>query len=563
MQKVRKIAAFMLRNGILAWGAAVVVWYLIISTLRNGVSCDEGFYLMGYLRNQNIEGQATDFHFIVRALCGAFPDDNIMVFRYVRLVLNTIALLVFALSSFKWLSQKKGMRVSRWAYYPMVALAGAMSFTFAAPTVSYDSIEVMITLFATSLLCVQLVSDRGWIRNLAAVGVGFFLWFAFTNYPSAGDCLMILIALGYWLECDKERWRGVLSAFLGLALAMLVNHLFVRDLRPWFLEMTSTIVATFTETSLSRHDSGSLISAMLSTVGKLLLTMAPTVAVITLILRKTRLPEWLLWCIVVLLCAVLLVVRKVYDLHGTLFIFPAAIVLAKVLAQPDVKIGKFMISKEMWLALVFAAIPLAGVFGTNQAIMNKAVIFAPFWLLAFYLLKVHTEQTDMRLDLAFLVMLFAGYVYMGNFQRYHYYYTPRSSKYELVGVARPQSVKVSQYQQEYYCDVLDSLYSAGCKAGDLYMAFGENQMAVYLAGGYIDGRQPYHWWQYKVFEKESPKAFVLFKNEEESVITYFQQAEWGFPEAYRRMELRQMSENMGDEYRTVIYVREDKAIHEQ
>lgn len=555
MQKVRKIAAFVLRNGILAWGAAVMVWYLIISTLRNGVSCDEGFYLMGYLRNQDIEGQATDFHFIVRALCGAFPDDNIMVFRYVRLVWNAIALSIFAVSSFKWLSQKKGMRVSRWVYYPMVLLAGAMSFTFAAPTVSYDSIEVMITLFATSSLCVQLVSDRGWIRNMAAIGVGFFLWFAFTNYPSAGACLMILIALGYWLECDKERWRGVLFAFLGLALAMLVNHLFVRDLRPWFSEMTSTFVATFTETSLSRHDSGSLISGMLWTVGKLLLVVVPTVAVLTMAFRKIRLPEWLLWGMVAVLCMVLLVVRKVYDLHGTLFLLPLAVMLSKVLARSDVKIGEFLISKQMWLVLVFAAVPLAGVFGTNQAVMNKAVIFAPFWLLAFYLLKVHTEQTDVRLDLAFLVMLFAGYVYMGNFQRYHYYYTPRSSKYELVGVARPQSIKVSQYQQEYYCDVLDSLYAAGCGQGDSYMAFGENQMAVYLAGGYIDGRQPYHWWQYKVFEEEAPKAFILFKKEEDDVIGYFAQAGWAFPEAYRRMELRQMSENMGDEYRTVVYVR--------
>lgn len=542
--------------GILAWMAAALVWYLIVSTLHRGISCDEGYYLMGFLRNQTIGGLASDFHFITRTLSRLFPDDDIMVFRYIRLILNVIALLAFALSSYEWLSRKKGLAVSRWAYYPMTALAGAMSFTFAAPTISYDSLEVIFVLLATSLLFVQFVSDRGWVRFLAALGVGFFLWFAFTNYPPAGICLTILFVVLYWLESDKGKWQGVLFAFLGVALALVVNHLLIHDLRQWLSEMTRVVVATFTETSLSRHDSASLVSGMLRTVGKLILIMVPTVVALTLVFRKIRIPEWLLWSVAFVLCSVLLVVRKVHNLHGILFIFPVAFMLARVLSKPDVSIGKFLVSKEMWIVLVFMAIPLAGVFGTNQAIMNKAVIFAPFWLMAFYLLMAQSKQeTDDRLVLVYMVMLFAGYVYMGNFQRYHYYYTPRSSKYELLGASRPQRIKVSQYQQEYYRDVLDSLYSAGCMPGDLYMAFGENQMAVYLAGGYVDGRLPYHWWQYKVFEHEPPKAFVLFKNEEDGVLGHFAKAGWDFPEAYRRMELRKMSENMGEELRTVVYVR--------
>ena len=556
MQKIKKLAGFVLKYGILAWMAAALVWYLIVSTLHKGISCDEGYYLMGFLRNQTIGGLVSDFHFITRTLSRLFPDDDIMVFRYIRLILNVIALLAFALSSYEWLSRKKGLAVSRWAYYPMAALAGAMSFTFAAPTISYDSLEVIIALLVTSLLFVQFVSDKGWVRFMAALGVGFFLWFAFTNYPPAGICLTILFVVLYWLESDKGKWQGVLFAFLGVALALVVNHLLIHDLRQWFSEMTRVMVATFTETSLSRHDSASLVSGMLRTVGKLILIMVPTVVALTLVFRKIHFPEWLLWGVTFVLCAVLLVVRKVYDLHGTLFIFPVALMLAHVLSKPDVSIGKFLVSKEMWIVLVFMAIPLAGVFGTNQAIMNKAVIFAPFWLMAFYLLMAQSKQeTDDRLVLLYLAMLFAGYVYMGNFQRYHYYYTPRSAKYELLGASRPQRIKVSRYQQEYYRDVLDSLYSAGCKAGDLYMAFGENQMAVYLAGGYVDGRLPYHWWQYKVFEHEPPKAFVLFKNEEDGVLGHFAKAGWDFPEAYRRMELRKMSENMGEELRTVVYVR--------
>lgn len=561
MQKIKKLTCFVLNYGVLAWMAAIVVWYLIVCTLRNGISCDEGYYLMGYLRGQNVEGQATDFHSIVRAVCSPFADDDIMVFRYLRLVMNGLALLVFALSSFRWLSRKKKLTVSRWAYYPFVALAGAMSFTFAAPTISYDSIELILALLIATLLFVQLATGRKWIRHLSGFGIGFLLWFAFANYPPAGVCLAILFAVVYFLECNGEKWKDVVFAFVGLGVAMVVHHLFVHDLRMWFLDMAKVFVSTFTEKSKSRHDSGSLVSAMLLTVGKQLLIYVPTTVVLTLLMKKVTLPKWLQWTTVLLICALLLVVRGVYHLYGTLLLFPIALMLSEVLSKPCGKISSMLFNKEMLMVLVFVVIPLAGVFGTNQAVMRKAVVFAPFWLVAYYLLSTQVKkQIEYKLDLVLLTMLFAGYIYLGNFERYHYYYTPRSSKFELDGVSRPQKVLVSKYQQEYYRDVMDSLRYAGCMAGDLYMAFGENQMTVYLAGGFIDGRLPYHWWQYKMFEKEPPKAFVFFKNEEVEVLEYYKQADWGFPDSYRRMELRQMSENMGDGLRTVIYVKKSDYI---
>lgn len=561
MQKIKKLACFVLNYGVLAWMAAIVVWYLIVCTLKNGISCDEGYYLMGYLRGQNVEGQATDFHSIVRAVCSPFADDDIMVFRYLRLVMNGLALMVFALSSFRWFSRKKMLSVSRWAYYPFVALAGAMSFAFAAPTISYDSIELILALLIATLLFVQLSTERKWVRRLSGFGIGFLLWFAFANYPPAGVCLAVLFAVVYFLECNGEKWKDVVFAIVGLGVAMVVHHLFVHDLRMWFSDMAKVFVSTFTEKSKSRHDSGSLVSAMLLTVGKQLLIYVPTTIVLTLLMKKVTLPKWLQWAMVLLICAVMLVVRGVYHLYGTLLLFPIALMLSEVLSKPCGKISRTLFNKEMLMVLVFVVIPLAGVFGTNQAVMRKAVVFAPFWLVAYYLLSTQVKkQIEYKLDLVLLTMLFAGYIYLGNFERYHYYYTPRSSKYELTGVLRPQKVLVSQYQQSYFHDVLDSLQMAGCKAGDRYMAFGENQMAVYLAGGFINGRLPYHWWQYKMFEKEPPKAFILFKNEEADVVEYFSQAEWGFPEDYRRMELRKMSENMGDDLRTVIFVKKSDCI---
>lgn len=556
MQTIKRIIGFVFKYGAIAWVAALFVWYLIVSTLRQGISCDEGYYLMGYLRNQNIEGIGTDFHSIVRAICRPFADDNIMVFRYLRLVLNGLAIIVFAGSSYEWLSRKKGLCLSRWAYYPMVLLAGAMSFTFAAPTISYDSIELVIILLIASLCFVLFTTDKNVVNNICVLGIGFLLWFACTNYPPAGVCMVALFVLAYSLEASDKRWGHLLMAVLGVLLAIAIYHFFIHDLKDWFSGISKVFISTFTEESMSRHDAGSLISVMMGTVAKVLLVFLPMVVLFTFLYTKIHLSDKIIWGIVLLLCVLLIVFRHIYELRGLLFPIPVALMLAKVLAQPDLKLKQFLLSKEAFFVLVLIAIPFAGVFGTNQPILRKAVIYVPFWLMAFFYLmtQLKTESNE-RLSLLFVVLLLGGYVWLGNFQRYHCYYTPRSSRYEIVGASRPQGVLVSQYQQQYYSDLLDMLKTAGCKPGDKFMAFGENQMAVFLAGGYIDGRLPYHWWQYKVFEQDAPKAFVLFKNEEEDVISYFQKVDWKFPDNYDRFEIRQMSQNMEDKFRTVIYVK--------
>ena len=558
MQGLKRLFGWALKYGAVAWIAVLAVWYLVISTLRNGISCDEGYYLLGFLRNQDVEWLGTDFHAIVRAMTRAFVDDDIMVYRYLRLILHCVSIVLFAVSSYEWLSRKKGLQVRRWAYYPTILLSGVMAYTFATPTISYDSLELIIVLAAASLFFVLLCSGKKLIRFCCVFGIGFLLWFACSNYPPAGVCLVALFTIAYLLEIKERRWGHLLVGGLGMLAAIVVSHFFIHDMMVWFSEMSKVFISTFTEESQSNHDAGSLVSVMLITVAKALLILIPAVVLFTWMYRKIRVSDKVQWLVVLAVCAVLLVVKQIYELHSVLYLFPVALLVAKILAQPGTSLKGVLLSKDAFLVLILIAIPFAGVFGTNQPILNKAIVFVSFWVLAFfYLSTLMKAGANNRLALLFITILLAGYVWQGNFQRYHYYYTPRSAKYEMVGASRPQKVLISKYQQEYYRDLIDSLNVAGCKPGDLYMAFGENQMAVYLAGGYVSGRLPYHWWQYKSFDSDAPKAFIFFKNEESGVISHFQDAGWGFPDQYKRMELRQMSQNMGEDYRTVIYAKSD------
>ena len=259
MQGINRLTNWVMKYGILAWAAAALVWYIVVSTLRCGISCDEGYYLMGYLHNQSTEGIGSDFHSIVRSICRAFPDDDIMVFRYVRLFLSAIAIVFFAISSYGWLSRRKGIRVSRWAYYPMIVLAGAMSFTFAAPTISYDSIEHFAILSSASLMFILFSTKKESVQSICAFGIGFLLWFACSIYPPAGVCMVILFTVIYILEESEKKWYHVPIAFLGVLIAILISHFFIHDMKEWFSEVSKIFVSTFTEESQSRHDAGSLV----------------------------------------------------------------------------------------------------------------------------------------------------------------------------------------------------------------------------------------------------------------------------------------------------------------
>ena len=416
MQGLKGILNQAMKHGAFAWIAVILVWYLILSTLRNGISCDEGYYLLGYLRKQSIQDVGSDFHAIVRAMSRSFTDDSIMVFRNLRIILNLIAIILFAGSSFEWLSRRKKLRISKWAYYPMVLLAGAMSFTFATPTISYDSLEVILAMSAASFLFEFFAHDKNLFRIICAFVVGSLLWFACTNYPPAGVCLVILFVAAYSLEVREKKWSHLLVAFLGVMAAIVISHFFIHDMKVWFSEMSKLFVSTFTEKSQSNHDAGSLVSVMFITVGQTLLMFVPLVVLFTLIYKRIHVSEKIQWVVTLLLCILVIVVRQLYELHGLLFLVPIALVLAKVIAQPGSRLKDFLTSRDAFLVLILLAIPFAGVFGTNQPILNKAIIFTPFWLLAFSCLSTLLEtESNERLILVFIAMLMAvsaAYVFL-------------------------------------------------------------------------------------------------------------------------------------------------------
>lgn len=549
---VKKNISKVFDPALFAWFAVVVVFSMIITTLHKGISCDEGFYLMGYLKNQQIGPSSSDFHYIVRLLGRPFADNDIMVFRYMRLLLFIPSLILFSWASYRWLTRRSELQFKYVQIAPFVFLAGAWSYTFAAPTISYDHLQTVFYLLALSFFFLHLVCQKRIIKILLSLTLGFVLWFGFANYPPSGVCLIILVFVWYLIEYRKVYWQDLLSVIIGLLLAMVLHHLAIHDVKDLFSILGDTIVNVFTEKSMSRHDAGGLISTLLKVILEFLMYLLPVLALSWLVNAKARIPKWGQVLCVVALMGVALAFRRIYKLEGIVPLIPVMWMLGKLLANSDDR-KRFLAISNIVPFVILLGLPIAGIFGSNQDLVTKAVMFAPFWIVAFFMLTGISKKRNEKVEWVFLAVLFAGYVYLGNFSRYHYYYTPRSSKKELVGVVRNQRVLVSAYQQEYFKDVCELIRTKTGKTNPVYIGFGENQIAGYLAGGVFDGGLVYHWFQYKYNGEDKPEVFVLFKNEEQDVIDEFGKLPWGFPEQYERTELRKMSENMSDELNTVIY----------
>lgn len=535
--------------------ASMGVLYLIIGTLHQGISCDEGFYLMGYLHNQSLGGFISDYANIVRVITPRSLEENIMVYRYERLILFLLSITLFAVSLYKWLKQRYGISINKILFFSFVFMACAMSYTFASPTISYDSIQTLAYLLSFSFLFLALTAQKTAWQNGFLLISGMISIVGVFNYFPSGLYLIFIVSCCIFFFCNKSKGQKWVLYTLGILIGIVLYHLIVRNLIGYAEVVYNTILTALTEKSPSRHDSGSLIKSLFIKLS-LFLIFIPAIYLFSVLFRKIKINKIIYYSLLVVATIFYLIYRKIYNIYAPLFFVPIALLIAGIISESTVSLKSKENRKEFIFLTLLLLLPFFATFGTNQNLFAKMLIFLPFWMIIFFILlsKVKNLRLIQAATLLMLVTLFAGYVYLGNFSRYHYYYTPRSSKFPIENIERKQKITISKFQQAYYREIADTLKAHGSQKGDEYLAFGENQMTVFLMGGHISGNLPYHWFQYENFPKQRPKFFVLFKNEEQEVIDLLKSTNWNFPYDYQRREMCSMSENMDqEELKTVIY----------
>jgi hypothetical protein len=538
----------------LALSGTIFVYFTIMTTLNRGISCDEGYYLLGYLRHQPLGNILFDFHYIVRFITSQLQDNNVSLFRIIRIVLNLIVLFIFSKSAHNWMKFRFGLHLNSILFYSLIFLAGAMSFAYAAPTISFDHLQQILYLCIISMLFYVLSSKKLVWKLVCSMILGFLLIFSLINYVPSG--ILLIAAITIILLIENKEAQITIPAFItiGFIVGLFFYHFRIHNLIDVIRNLQTLMRVE--SSGIVKHDSASLIYEMIVAIGKLLLLYIPVLGVVILV-HRLNLSRIIIFLFYFALALILTLLRQIYNLEGLLFFLPIAFLLG-LFFKNRIEFKKFLLSKDSILMMIFIVFPFMGIFGTNQQIYAKILLFLPFWMISFILL-LSQFKNDRSINLqyitgVFVVLLVAGYFYLGNFSRFQYYYTPRSSKKPFVENVRYKSILVSNYQQSYYHDICDTLRVHGFKENDEILAFGENQIAVYLAGGYFHGGLVYHAHQYAPIPKDKAQFLILFKNEEAPVAAILKNSAWNFPASYNRIEMRTMSENMNDNlHKTIIY----------
>lgn len=554
MTEIKKIAKNLFSLETAAIGAVVLVYGIILYYIKSGISCDEGYYLMGYIKSQELGPMANDFHNMVRAITPDGMQENVLYFRYLRFFLDIASALLFGLSSFYWLKKEKNFQLSRFLYIPLIILSASIGYTYTTATISFDHLQHIIYLFAFSAFLYADASGNKTIRIISLCIAGFFVVLGLTNYlPSGILLLLVFVALIVIFRQNNSAISNIFILFGGILIGFVIYHFFVTPVDV-LVENIATSMKVASD-GVTRHDSGSLFIQMILALSTFLLIQIPSFG-IGYVLGKKDINIKLIVTITLVLIVALLLVKKIYLLQGYLYYLPVSFTMGIWIAKKRLNKKNFKFT-ELLLFLIFTFLPFMGVFGTNQSVMSKIMIFMPFWMCLFLVvidsIKLPTKSVN-AIVLVVLVLFSFGYMYQGNLRRYHSYYTPRSSKYEFNSGVRYKKIKVSAYEQKYYSTFADTLVSIGFKPGETALAFGEQQIGLYLIGGYFHGPLVYSINQYVKIPEQRVKYILLFKKEETAMEKQLENSGWNFPSDYQRIEMGTMAENIdAANHNTVIY----------
>jgi len=542
---------------------SILAYLYILLTINKGTSCDEGYYLLSYLPNQPVYWGISQFEFIIRKIFWFLPEDAALILRYVRFIINVLALASFAFSSLKWLRKKYQVQFSTLYYYSLIFLSGILSFGFASPILYYDNLQLFIYLFVFSFFFLQSVITS-WQKYLLLVFCGITMIFGVFNYLPSG--LLLIVAISFLFLLNSGKIKRLSYLFVGLILGIVIYHFLIRDVFLTLKDIHSSFVSA--QIGITKHDNGHLIIALSKYLLEfltffVLFTLAGLLLIFTGRIKRSWLKNSVYFLFALFLIRIILQSCLFLNYYTDLFIVPVSMVFASVIVANYYK-NKFNISlKHIVVFCLFLFAPLIGVFGTNQNLSAKMLFFMPFWVVSYSLLIAFTSKENNLLikisNTVYVLLLFAGFFYLVYFNRFHYYYTPKRSNIEIEDGVRFKGIKVSKWQKEFNEKSIQILNKNGFKKGDDILAFYDNFLTVYIVGGYIPSNLIY---QFEVFSSDPKnipdnpiRYIIIIEEQEKPMIEFLKHTNWKFPEDYYRFDLGKAAENLPRGYNSLLFIK--------
>lgn len=527
------------------------IYTILFIRLDRGTSCDEGYYLIGYNINQKIGWGVSDFHSIIRFLFSWLNYDNALELRYIRFILNILSLVFFASSSYKYLKINYHFKsLNVYNYYSIILLSGALSFGFASPVLYYDNLQLILYLCSLGLLLTNTYKQSN--TFLFYLGIIFFI--SITNYLPSGILLIFSNLLILKIH-DRLRINYISIILIGVISCLLFYHYFIHDLKDYYIQT----ITTFKNAQIgnTRHSSLQLLTTML----KFLVFFYTIIIIFFFIVRilsnyfsKYKNDHFVFVLSILTSIVSFLLIKKI---HTTVVIIPVIFMLG-ISYNHIRKIGFRQLS---FLFIIFS-IPFMGIFGTNQPIESKLILFVTFWTFLFCALLSKIKSISIKYNYLFkyLYVFFTIYLFLtyGYFNKYHYYYTPNKSTYKLTGLNRFNGIKVSSDQKKFIYEVDSILKINGFKPGDEMITFEVDLITAYAVGAQIPNNLFYGQYNMTVSPNNIPskkiKYIMLYSGRKNEFINYIKHTNWNFPSSYKEYYLGKYAINMPESMNSILYI---------
>ena len=546
----------------------LILYIYVFWSLDRGISSDEGWYLNGYVY-PIFQSGISDFHVVIRSVFSFLDFENVLGQRYFYFFFSLIVIGIFSQFSYLFLRLRFSLKVNRIFYTGSIFLVALFSYTFASPLLYYDTLQYLLFLLIFSLLFVSEVYPK--LAYACFFGVGFLLLYTITNYLPSGLLLSVLL-LGWLFLVNKLHWRFLSFYVLGFLFSTIIYHFCIHSLID-YLNYTyksfslSQNVASDSLT-LSSHSSKDLISGLFS-------YLTWTVFFFFFFLVMNGLSSWLsdlkvkkTISIIIssfpYIVALLLAFRYRNVWVSNMFLIPIAFLLSDIFYARIKRHRELSFSlKEMLFVVGFLLLPIVGIFGTNQPLQNKTMMFLVFWLIGIYILYARYRAILRDITRKFLLpftclLVPVLFSYYGFFTRCHNYYGIRKASFVLEDSTGLKNIKLVKYQKLYIEHLNRILKEHHFKDGDVVLAFEVDLMAIFALGAAPDEHLYYTHSQMinqAYVPQEKINYILLSKRAEIDFADYMRQfSHWNFPEAYKRIEIGKFAENMPDEYISVLYV---------
>jgi len=551
-----KAILLLLQPANLTLGAIVLIYSLIFWSVNKGVSIDEGYYLLGYLNDQQLGPNTSDFHRIVRAIFFFVPKDNALLLRWSQVILKFLLLNIFLNVAYRWIRIKYDSLINKPLFYTLGLLAGTMCFAYGSPVIYYDNIQLMIYLMIFSFFFLADSTGKLSIRLSWSMLVGFVLVFGLTNYLTSGTFLLLIVLILniiYGLPDRKKIILSFVGIVAGIIIGSLVYSLYIYNVYDFFND-AFWAYESFTRSPRSKYD----INGQLLVIGKYLIgilyvyipLISLTIAYLFIINKY-----WTQRVLInIFFVTVLIVISIKYSVYfSNILLLPIVMILTDAILHTIRNRQKIYLSKNILFVLILIALPVMAVAGSNQRLEMKIIYFMPFWFLAYIIslaeAKSYINPKNIRAyHMAFLIVFVVVFGSQGFIKHIHYNYSIKRSVHRIEKAERFKNIGISEYQRDFYENGIKELEKAGFKPGDEVLAFYETFMLVYVAGGFVPHKLSY---SVELFITDShnipsnkPNYIIINQHQINILRKFLDQTNWNFPSRYNQAELGTDGQNL-------------------